>query len=308
MITEEILTECRKHGNECGLKIAPVYGNKAGIVTVISDDGNFETSGKLNALSKETQIPITVAGVVQNVAPHEEHWKNLLAEGNLELINHSYSHYRMDENWADCAKKESYVHEIIDAKRYFATLGCPTDVFVCPENILTELGNTVLKENAFKAVRRGNRGHNSLDPQPGTEPGNWLHLQCFGMMDVPAPGKTREQTRAGWVEGACEGKWLVEMWHNIDVNGYQTVSYDEARGHLYQIAAHKDELWCTHFSKAVRYLWAKQHAALYSCKEDGAVCLCVLVDDKDVADTTELTVLLGDGKQCNVRVNRVYKL
>lgn len=56
-IDKKVLEIGDKHENELGVAIAPVYGNKTGIVTIISDDGDFETSKKLNELSKNYNVP-----------------------------------------------------------------------------------------------------------------------------------------------------------------------------------------------------------------------------------------------------------
>ena len=56
-IDKKLLEIGDKHENELGVAIAPVYGNKTGIVTIISDDGDFETSKKLNELSKNYNVP-----------------------------------------------------------------------------------------------------------------------------------------------------------------------------------------------------------------------------------------------------------
>lgn len=85
---------------ELNVRIAPVYKNKCGIVTIISDDGVYKTAKALKALANKFSLPITVAGTVKNVAPHMKFWKELNDDPYIELVNHSYNHIRMEEGWS----------------------------------------------------------------------------------------------------------------------------------------------------------------------------------------------------------------
>lgn len=285
---------CSKHNNELHVGIAPVYRNKSGIVTIISDDGDYETSKRLNELSKESRIPITVAGAIKNIAPYIGHWKNILKEGNLELVNHSYNHYRMDEQWKYSQSRGKLVHEIVHPYIFLRNkLGVRDKVFICPENQICNMGYNILKDNGIIAVRRGIRGYNELAIREGKEAGNWYNLKCCGIMDAPDPLSSRKAMRKTWLEEASQGKWLIEMWHNVDAKGYQSISKQEAREHLADICHYRDRknLWCAKFTDAVKYLWEKQNCKIYSWVEEKEIFIVLLLNPKiGIQNLHELTV------------------
>ena len=79
-------------------EISDVYGNSDAIVTIISDDGFFESSYIFNALLIKHNLKGTVAGAVRIVDPYSNEWIDMLNYDHIELVNHSYNHYRMEEN------------------------------------------------------------------------------------------------------------------------------------------------------------------------------------------------------------------
>lgn len=300
-----ILSICKKHGNELNVEISDVYENKDGIVTIISDDGDFETSKKLNVLAQKHKLPMTVAGSVINVAPHIDHWKNLLREGKIELVNHSYNHFRMDDDWKYSEEEIRYRHEIIDAETFFKNqFNIQDKVFVCPENAISKLGYKVLLDDGMVAVRRGTRGVNSLHPKSGVEPGDWFNLKCYGIMDPPQKLETRKQMRKNWLEEAAQGNWLIEMWHNVDIDGYQTISYEDAESHLMDINLYKQRLWCAKFTDVVKYLMEKEEAKIYSWCDNGKKKVIIIVE-KNNSILHELTINI-DGKFYNIIPNILY--
>lgn len=282
----------RSYGNELCIEIASVFENKNGIVSIISDDGDYETSVKLNELSGKFGIPISVAGSVRNVSSHIKHWRNLLREGNIELINHSYNHYRMDDGWEYGADKKRFIHEIIHAERFFRNrFGIEDKVFVCPGNAMNEVGYKVLREDSMVAVRRGERGVNSLCPSDGIEPGDWYNLKCYGIMDNPENSESRKEMRLKWLENA-KGHWLIEMWHNVDVDGYQMITQQEAQNHLNDLKefVKTNDLWAAKFTDAVKYLKGKENAELYSWKEDNRCYVVAICNIEGLDFSQELTI------------------
>lgn len=64
--------------NNCdNITVTDVYKNKKGIVTIISDDGFYDTGIVLNQLLAEIGIRATVAGVVKLVDLYKEGWEKL---------------------------------------------------------------------------------------------------------------------------------------------------------------------------------------------------------------------------------------
>lgn len=244
------------------VQIADVYGDAEAMVTVISDDGFYDTGVNLNRLFGEKGLHCTVAGIVSIVDPYLERWKALTKNGVIDLVNHSYNHIRMQEGEEISGDAEQITHEIVDADKYYErNWGKEQIVFVCPENRMCELGYTILSHHDFWAVRRGDRGYNSLSPENGTEPGQWFNLMCLGIQDEG----TSTAVRNGWVDTAiAEHSWLIEMWHNVVDElggGYQEILVPEAAEHVAYLAekAERNEIWVATYTEAVKYLREKQN-------------------------------------------------
>lgn len=306
-----LLKKCANHVNELAISIAQVFDNKSGIITIISDDGEYVTSNKLRLLSKEHNIPMTVAGNIINVAANIDHWKTIIEEGNIELVNHSYNHYRMDDDWKYASDEDRYIHEIVHAEIFLRNqLGINDKVFVCPENAINNLGYKVITDGGIVAVRRGERGVNSLSPTDGTTPGDWFNLKCYGIMDQPKYLKTRKEMRAQWLKSSI-GNWLIEMWHNVDVDGYQSISYREAKNHLDEILnfANSNNLWISKFTDAVKYLRTKENTVIYSWKEEHKYYVALICKFEGLELTQEMTInCLLEGVQLtyNILPNKLY--
>ena len=52
--------------------VCEIKNDSDGVLTIISDDGDYETAKQLNTLFSQYGIKGTVVGVVKNVAPYEE--------------------------------------------------------------------------------------------------------------------------------------------------------------------------------------------------------------------------------------------
>lgn len=251
------------------LEITPVYGNKSAIVTIISDDGVYDSCVILNDLAKKYSIPMTIAGTVVNIEPYRRQWYSILKENYLELVNHSYNHHRMDEKSKVASSNFRLCHELVNSGKYFKKyFGIPSMSFVCPENQMCEKGYRILYKNGVLAVRRGTRGLNSLTPKEGTNPGEWHNLMCYGIMDPKSDNP--EEERRHWVEQAIrENKWLIEMWHQVSENGnasYQCIKKHDAETHLEYLkyANEKNQIWIAQYSDVIKYLFEKQHASVAS--------------------------------------------
>lgn len=263
------------------IQVAEVYGDADAIVTVVSDDGFYETGYNLDRLFGEKGLKCTVAGIVSVVDPCLEQWKKLTENGVIDLVNHSYNHIRMQEGEEISGDAEQITHEIVDADKYYEkNWGKEQIVFVCPENQMCELGYTILSHHDFWAVRRGDRGYNSLSPENGTEPGQWFNLMCLGIQDEG----TNTAVRNSWVDTAiAEHSWLIEMWHNVveaEGGGYQEILVPEAAEHVDYLAekAEGNEIWVATYTEAVKYLREKQN-----------IEVTAFIDQQNVYVTSSLT-------------------
>ena len=247
--------------------IAQAFEDAKAIITVVSDDGYFTSGINLNVIFKKHGLKCTIAGNVTRIEPRLSDWKNIIGEGTLEMVSHSYSHAKMDEESEISGDEKALKHEILDADIWLEKhFGTEQIVFVCPENQMCEKGYEILGKNGFWAVRRGTRGLNSLSPQEGTAPGQWFNLMVQGICD---DGVDLED-RNGWVDEAlAEHAWLIEMWHNAqwtDDGLYQTILIPDAEKHLEYVAEklEEKEIWNATFTEAVKYLRERQNAIPYA--------------------------------------------
>ena len=245
--------------------VAEVYGNADAIVTVISDDGIYDSCVNLDQIFGERNLRCTVAGVVGFVEPHQDEWNELLGHGTIDLVSHSYHHVKMSEDSYIAQNIEDLTCEIVDADQWYEDwLGYEQIGFVCPENQMCKNGYKILRENGFWAVRRGDKGLNSLSPEEGTKEGQWFNLKTLGICDDGAD----TQVRNHWVDTAIKDKaWLIEMWHNVmqeDDGGFQTILIPDAEEHLDYLALKTaaDEIWVASYDEAIKYIREKQNSRL----------------------------------------------
>ena len=99
--------------------VEEVYGSADAIVTVISDDGIYDSCVNLDQIFGERNLRCTVAGVVGFVEPHQDEWNELLRHGTIDLVSHSYHHVKMSENSYIAQNIEDLTCEIVDADRWY---------------------------------------------------------------------------------------------------------------------------------------------------------------------------------------------
>lgn len=258
-----ILAGCSSKRNKQQLEaeVAPVLYDRDCIVTIVSDDGYFESGKILNQLAKDYDMHVTVAGIVDYIDEHKDEWKKIEKNGNVELICHSYTHTRMSEEAN--LDSDTLKHEILDAVKYYKKDFDTSQIaFIPPENTMCMEGYELLKEAGIYAVRQGNRGLNSLSPEEGTDGGQWYNLLTRGIGDVETTDERNE-----WVTRAIEEKaWLIEMWHIVSEDGtkggYQEISLPMAEEHVAYISKKEQEekVWVASMTDATKYLYEKENA------------------------------------------------
>ncbi len=283
--------------------ICDVYGDADAIVTVISDDGFYESGVNIDRIFGERNLKCTVAGAIYIVEPHKDEWEELLTHGTIDLVSHSYNHIRMEDGRPIAEDVDALIHEIVDADRWYEDwLGTEQIVFVCPENQMCEMGYKLLEGNDFWAVRKGHRGYNPLSPEDGTEHGQWLSLMVQGICDEG----TDTQVRNEWIDTAIsDGVWLIEMWHNVmpeDDGGYQTLLESEAEEHLDYVAekASENRIWVATFDEAVKYIRERQNSNINAYLDGDTLCVSVSLTNGDMSAETfnqalTVSVELPDG-------------
>lgn len=269
--------------------IADTYKDTKAIVTIISDDGVYESCKNLNSIFRERGLKCTVAGAITNIEPYKEDWNELLKDGTIDLVSHSFNHIRMEDGSEIAEDEMALKHEIIDADKWYEDwLGYEHITFVCPENQMCENGYRILDENDFWAVRRGHRGFNSLSPEDGTEYGQWSNLMVQGICDEGV----NLAVRNGWVDTAIEdNSWLIEMWHNVmheNDGGYQTILMTDAEEHIDFLAekAQKGDVWVATFTEAVKYIREKQNAHIVAYIEGNELHIISEFTDENMSYST----------------------
>lgn len=262
IISRIISADNKKSGQELKAEIAEVRGDASGIVTIVSDDGMYDSSVLLNELAIKNDLDVTVAGVGYYVKPYEDGWKKILKSGHTELISHTSSHMLLAKNTEFAQDYDALSYEITGMQKYLTkTFESKQVAFVWPENSPCRMGYSILKKDGYFAVRGGKRGYNTLSPSEGTEKGDWYNLCIMGILDDDADTDTQNS----WVDSAIDGnKWLIEMWHDVakeENSRYQTILYDEADRHMSYISEKQSEgkVWAANFTEAGLYLREKQN-------------------------------------------------
>lgn len=255
-------------------QIADTYGDKDAIVTIVSDDGFYDSVVCLNELLRKNDLRATVAGAVKFIKPYLKEWKKIVSEGNIELVSHSFRHVAFNEGEEISRNKERLYYEIAGStiwfEKKFPELGKQI-AFVCPEGAMCKLANEVVKESGFYAVRRTETGYNSLSPSDGVNGGDWFGLQIQGINEKNVDEEVRKQ----WINEAVDKRlWLIEMWHNVmeQYDGYfQTILKDDADKHLQYISKMNKEgrIWVATLTEATKYIRERQVAEVEAfLKED----------------------------------------
>ena len=283
---------------ELETSIAKTYGNAKGIVTVIADDGIYDSCMNLERIFRARDLKCTVAGAISFIDPYKKGWDIILKNGTIEIVNHSYNHIKMDENSDISGDIKKLKHEIVDSDKWYEDwLGYEQIVFVCPENQMCDNGYKILQDNGFYAVRRGQRGFNSLSPEKGIEAGQWLNLMVQGICDEGVDISVRNS----WIDSAInDNLWLIEMWHNVmpyDDGYYQTILVNDAEEHLdYVNEKYKsNDIWVATFDEAVKYIFERQNADVKAFVENQRLHLFISLTDGEMAYNTfdqPLTVIV----------------
>lgn len=248
--------------------ICPVKDGKTGVATIISDDGDLETSGILARLASESGARISIACPVTTVMANLRHWQILESRFPVEIVNHSWDHLKIDD---DSRIGINVIrHQYLDSREFFKRrLKSPDFSFVVPNNSLTENGLKVLDEGGFLGVRSGCRGMNPLNPTHGKDYGQWLNLKCHGIGD---PGYDVTE----WLDKMeSDPSWLIEMWHNVYTTtpaNYQPIPVEEAERHL-GLIREREGIWLAGFDEAISYFRQRDNVSILSFIHDGILHL-----------------------------------
>ena len=277
------------------------YNGAKGIMSMTFDDGDISTNEWLNTMFEKYDLYGSTMAIVQgnyekkNGDVYEmdptkvERWRNLFANGRLEVESHTYTHMVLPSaRWMGTDPEriaqgeqnnnpENYQQEIVESKNLIKDyLGYDT-ICLAPSNNTLSDGAMEYVKRTYYAVRQGDRfqvGRNiqSLDPTPGSEQaGGWYNLWMLAFYDNAHEGVNVAIPNA--VEYAAQnGGWVVTMCHGIhETSGDAT--YAEAEALFQKLSEYQKAgtVWVTTFGRATKYIRERQNSTIsYSYALGGA--------------------------------------
>jgi hypothetical protein len=173
-------------------------------------------------------------------------WNTILAEGYIDVANHSYSHPDLrNVNPTRLEREVNGSKAILDSH----LANYQTICFIYPYNHHNETIRAKAAEKHY-AARGGQIGYNSLSP---------TQEQFFQLLQQDVLMETTNSEMNGWVDTAmAQGSWLIEMWHDCDnlSNWWPEGSPPCAviRDHLGYVGSKLTEIWNGTFPEVTKYI------------------------------------------------------
>ncbi len=271
------------------ISIAPVKDNKKAVYTFVSDDGLYSSVSFFNDEFKRLGLRGTVAMVTDWIETPGtgqgwdygswDEWRELIGEGYFTIANHTRNHPSFSGQ-----ERSVYEYQINSAlEKLNEEFPDQKILGVCaPGNYVNDEVTSVTKQRHL-SLRRGSH-YNDL---PATEES----LYSVGFKTVTGSTTTIEEMN-GWVDSAiAENKWLMEMWHGVDGEGWEPPSKDVATAHFEYIADKKDDIWVADWNEMIIYSLQrlKSRITIVSETEEELVVQITNTSDDTLYDA-ELTV------------------
>ena len=173
-------------------------------------------------------------------------WNTILAEGYIDVANHSYSHPDLRNlNPTRLEQEVNGSKVILDSH----LANYQTICFIYPYNHHNETIRAKVAEKHY-AARGGQIGYNGLSP---------TQEQFFQLFQQDVLMETTASEMNGWVDTAmAQGSWLIEMWHDCDnlSNWWPEGSPPCAviRDHLEYVGSKLTEIWNGTFPEVTKYI------------------------------------------------------
>lgn len=246
-------------------QFASFYDDKDGALTLTFDDGNYDSAVYYNSVLKQNDLKGTAMVVYnnsENLAKNASGWETILADGYMDIGNHSYTHdlrYSSSSLTAEQLKTDitDAYHEI---KNLFPDQNILT--FATPGGANSTAATAEMKKNHY-ASRNASAGINSSDP---TESG-WFNLKAYWYTN--GTGSYPEVTVEGmnaWADSAVTNKgWIIELLHGCVDSlegspGNSPIAKATFASHAEYLASKKDDLWVGSFNEVVAYIRERQNA------------------------------------------------
>lgn len=251
--------------------ICAVKDNKKGIVTLISDDGLYNSVIVLMSYWQKYGLRGTCAlstgwivgeGIVNgangigNGFPSSYYgtwaqWNTLLNNG-LDIANHTQSHVNLVSINSDTAKLN---FEINGAKQRidinipnYHTIG-----FVAPFGAVSDVSRNIIARHQYANATTA-AGFNSLSP---------TEEQFFDLNRMPVIEGLDTATANGWINSAItNNQWVIEMLHGTNGEAFAPIDTTFINLHSAYISKRSNDILCATYSDAIKYIREKQNAAV----------------------------------------------
>jgi len=236
-------------------------------------------------------------------------WNALFADGTLEPQSHSTSHEGTgiladetgnQEVW-ELRKynnyQENYAYELVQARDEIKAAFPNYDpiCFAPSNNTLSHVswrtdgkgnlvkdssgeyildqdgGATKVAEETYYAIRKGNRGVQTLDPAPNGTAGGWYNLRIRAFKDHSGDEKLT-QGKSWLDETVRDGNWLIVMCHGITATGGDIKQSLAEEFFAYAGNYIKNgDLWAATFGDATKYIRERQNTTVSETFVDNTV-------------------------------------
>ncbi|MBR5271638.1 MAG: polysaccharide deacetylase family protein, partial [Clostridia bacterium] len=235
--------------------ICNFLNNKKAAVSMTLDDGYLDTTQYLGALFKENNIRGTVmfrADWVERWSDTTKaEWTQTLADGNMDVGNHSYSHSAL---YQDTVTEETLESEIGGAREILKT-AFPNEkilTFGAPFN-KTSAAMLEVVEKYHGACRMGNE--KLMNANPTLE-------EMYAVTAYSASNEKTADDLKGYVDSAVkDGKWLVMYFHEINESEASNEEDPTQKNNIkpsacvpfIEYVGENEDVWAGSFEEVVQY-------------------------------------------------------
>lgn len=286
------------------ISIAELKDNKSAAYTFVSDDGLYNSVDFFNSEFKRLGLCGTVALVsgwvgIEGAGEGYDYgtwdkWRTLLNDGRFTVSNHTYTHPTF-------VNQDKSVYEYQINKGYEVLkreLPEQKILSVCaPGNAVNDAVREAVSQKHYSL--RGGGTENSL---PITE----KSLYSVGFKTVT--DETTVETMNSWIDDAVSSnKWIMEMWHGVENEGWRPPSKTTATSHFEYVAQNRDNLWIADWDDVITYTLQKLNSKITVTEKTDTKMVIEVTNtlDNTVFDSElTLNVTLPDGwESVNAEVN-----
>lgn len=254
--------------------ICNVKDNKKSAVVFTTDDGLLTSVKYYVAEWKKDTLRGTCAiipGELGNNASQWAPWKTLVAEGYLDLGNHSMTHPAGGLVNLTLSQLEPEVNGAKDAIEANVP-GYKVITFLCPEGAYNDLVIQKIMER-HAANRVIDNGYNTFNPTVA---------QIYRLKRQQILSATTVATMNGWIDQAIStGQWVIEAYHGCDNEGYEPPPCNLLAQHYVYVASKRSQIWNPTFNEIIKYIKERQSATVKNASAGSTSIVLQLSDTLD---------------------------